>query len=277
MWQLTAENCHQIYSRLCGLKINAFSSGAGATGDTSPVDSHLTVIELHPRHNNPDEESDFCGTDGIAFFGSIPQILSNINSLLRVEEATAETGAPNHERNNEKRKNKSVFEEKEGGNSFFIDVSPSSTLPRIMQDEEEAVLARKCLLLHIRDYLQANIGASTLNANDCLSTFLPPACTPIDDPWDLCFLSGVLLGYPLIYCNSTPQEGNCLAHQPLTNYTVTLDGEQHFPVYSFSVPEAFHAQTSRRVNDWFEGLCERVLSKHLRLQQSVETHALILT
>lgn len=130
----------------------------------------------------------------------------------------------------------------------------------------------------MRDYLQANIGAKTLNANDCLST-LPSSCTDNHDPWDLCFISGVFLAYPLIYCNSKPQEGNCLAHQALTNYTVTLDDHEDFPMYSFSVPERFHAQTSRRVKDWFEGLCEKAsaVSQRLRLHQTVETHALILT
>ena len=310
MWELTAENCHQIYSRL--LKIDPFFRGVNkATGDiattnTSSVASPncLTVIELHPHQ--PSEEND-CGSTatesgeggGIAFFGSIPQILSNINSLIaELQPTTADEdddGAPNNhgrnqdeaeERRKEKKNKEEVFEDVDrssggGGNSFFIDVSCSATVPRIMQDEETVALKR--LLLRLRDYLRAKTAGgavSCLNANDCLRRTEVPAsasgtCGELDScPWDLCFLSGVLLGYPVLLCNSTPEEGNCLAHQPLLNYTVTLE-DHHFPLYSFSVPERFQANFSGRISRWFEKLQQR--EERLRLRQTVETHPLILT
>lgn len=226
------------------------------------------MIELHPWHNNDGPGS---SNDGIAFFGSIPQLVANINSILQQLDS-----ASNRNQENESGE---VFHE---GNSFFIDVSSSLPAPRIMQDEEAAVLSRKYLLLHIRDYLHANIDARCLNVNDCVRVGLPKviaaaAAEGSTHPWDLCFISGSFLGYPVVYCNSTPEQGNCLAHQSLCNYTVEYEHSPH-ALYSFSVPVIFKKHYHRRIHQWFESLRQKAPQPALlTLRESIETHALILT
>ena len=266
IWDLTSENCHQIYSRLCKLKIDLFPA-AGIHGTAAS----LSVIELHPWHNECNNDNN---NDGITFFGSIPLLIANINSILLQLDRVFDSGAPNRETNHH-HKNE-VFQD-----SFFIDVSATIPAPRIitvMQDKE-VLAAQKFILLHIRDYLHANIDASCLNANDCLRTLANDHHhnVPRQQQWDLCFLSGVMLGYPVIYCNSTPDQGNCLSHQPLCNYVVQLD-HHSTPMYSFSVPQAFEACYQHRINQWFKSLSENTTQpERLSLRQSVETYPLILT
>ncbi|KAF7493878.1 hypothetical protein SSS_09877 [Sarcoptes scabiei] len=100
---------------------------------------------------------------------------------------------------------------------------------------------------------------------------------------DLCFVSGILLGYPIIYCNRTPKLGNCLANRNLSNYTVSIknipeDSQRSFVLYSFSVPSVFQSHYQHRIEDWFRKLRNKSpIWLQLEMNVRIENHSLILT
>ena len=371
MWDLTDENCHQIYTRLSRLAkllnldlysshfsisissttfVDCSSFPSSATVATSSQLIAISVIELHSHNNNNDESSfsEFNNNSNLIFFGSIPDIISHINSILvelnsidsnndsnnnnnsnntstsiadnSIDESKSLTKKKNKKKKNNNNGNKSnkvetevelIAEDKEKeafyfNDSFFIDVSATLEEPCIMQYNKEAVIGRKYILLHLRDYLAANVvtattSSSCLNANDCLlldaddvmmnhhsdseqqefdkkeKSFYPKQGRfEYSDFFDLCFLSGVFLGYPVLYCNDTPTVGNCLSHHPLAVYTVKLD--HHHVMYSFSVPLKFASHYQQRIDRWFERCCQRINQpERLKMEISIETHPLILT
>lgn len=301
IWDLTEENCHQIYARLLPLYLDQRPRTSTPTSSDSSVHrSHsLAVLELYAIHNSNSYESndngDGCNrceenhngeVDVITFFGSIPHIVANINKII-VELDTSDS----HNRNLENELN--VLNETECtslasssscsscSSSCFqcclIDVSASLSAPRIMQDKETSFIGLKYLLLHVRDYLRANIDVQCINVNHCLNHTNGSDRITLVHHFDRCFLTGIFLGYPIIYCNRTPTDGNCLSHQPLINYSVNkvYDVDDEFQLSSFSIPQMFEHKFHQKIYDWFQELRKR--DTKLRLVHVVESHPLILT
>ena len=226
--------------------------------DSFPTcDLPLSVIEL--SHNITTTaaavDEDNITNNTITFFGSIPSMLENIDSIL-VEL--------------DKFDNNKVFD-------AFIDVSETLSEPKIIQNRED-IVRRKYTLLHIKQYLDANIGANCLDT-DCWRHYWNNVAKNSDDDSgtiDLCFVTGVILGYPIIYCNNTPDTGNCLSYQTLTHYTVNTNSTSQ-EIFSFSVPHLFQQQYENRINHWFNLLSHRSSTFYdLKLTHCLETHPLIL-
>lgn len=182
--------------------------------------------------------------NNITFFGSIPCMVENIDIILRqlVNSDSQVCG------------NNQVFD-------AFIDVSSTLAEPVIIRNWEE-ITRRKYMLLELKESLGAKWNDE--KPYEWKSSL------------DLCFVTGAILGYPIIYCNTTPATGNCLSHQPLTHYTVSISSQCLPPIYSFTVPAKFAHRYQSRVEQWFHSLCSRT-NHHLVLNATTESHPLILT
>lgn len=196
-------------------------------------------------------------------------------------------------------------------------------------DDHLFLLQRKNFILHIKDYLVRKVNeryfcirlkqtsinhiVTTINYNNDnnlnadgisdsdLSTqsgTLQITTSEINlknCKFDLCFLSGVLLGYPVIYCNEDTDLGNCLSFQTLCNYKVRLTSSSSlsnissafnhqttFELYSFTVPNEFRHLYENKINKWFHNLrdyCKNLKNfpYNLSMETILENYPLILT
>ncbi|OTF83265.1 hypothetical protein BLA29_008066 [Euroglyphus maynei] len=174
-------------------------------------------------------------TTSVVFFGNIQHMIENINSTLIQLDIWIQSDH-NCQQNNE---------------TYLIDVSADLDEPKIIhhqqhqnnEEEKTILLSLKYCLLHIRNQLSIVVGQPYDIHIDNEKIF-----NDNNHYCDLCAITGILIGYPIIYCNRSTDVGNCLANQSLRNYLIRMENipktktndDDSFIIYSFSVPDKFN-------------------------------------
>ena len=91
---------------------------------------------------------------------------------------------------------------------------------------------------------------------------------------DMCLITGSLLGYPVIYSNREPQNGNCLAFEPLSHFSLQMSDKT---IYSFSCPQKYKHLFESQLTDWFESIKCRTSDKSISLNETIKTMSFVLT
>ncbi|KAH7639522.1 hypothetical protein DERF_005444 [Dermatophagoides farinae] len=300
IWDLSEENCHQIYRILDEINIDCRPTSFG--GVSWPImigdNGHsLNVVKLSlqhsPSNSNDDDEQT---TMPVIFYGNIRHMIENINLTL-IQLDIWIHGYNNHASDcHHHHNNKDVFHHPLY--TYLIDVSAVLNEPKIIQhqnddnnvenkEEENVMHSLKYCLLHIRDQLvfvsQNNVNKRN-NDEPCVIIHIGNHLLQDSSShyWDLCAITGILLGYPIIYCNRTMNNGNCLANQMLRNYTIRMMNVQtneSYVIYSFTVPNKFVHIFQSRIDQWFKSLKIDLTNKSimLKMEQKLECHPFILT
>ena len=144
--------------------------------------------------------------------------------------------------------------------SILINVSPDLDEPEIVTDSKVSFYMEQ--LKDLKNQLLLNKN------NPYFDICIPDV--------DLCFVSGCLLNYPIIYTNNQPDVGNCLSFIDLRNFTLKIN--DIYNVYSFTIPEKFYKNHFYQdfILEWYENIQKRseIVSK---LQNEIVCFSLILT
>lgn len=144
----------------------------------------------------------------------------------------------------------------------FIDVSPNLQTPQLLSqqqiEEKKSILSKLCeeLIRHsAKDKIKIESMEGSLN--------------------DMCFICGSLLGYPIIYSNSRPEDGNCLSFCQLCHLSVENNSNEM--IYSLSCPQKYRKLFDLSINWWFESIKSRSDGINITLKEEIKTMALVLT
>nr|XP_027200532.1 probable protein kinase DDB_G0277539 [Dermatophagoides pteronyssinus] len=256
----------------------------------------LSIVKLSLTNSSAATTTTTTATDNnqtmpVIFYGNIHQMIENINSTL----VKLDVWIQNDNQNNQNNNNEHSFIHHLSSSPYtnLIDVSAELNEPKIIttivgqqqqqqqnqnnnkEEETMMMMSLKYCLLHIRNQLVDD----DVDVNE-------PRCFDIhfdnNNNCDLCAISGILLGYPIIYCNRySNDDGNCLANQLLRNYQICMENsetKESFIVYSFTIPEKFVLIYQSKIDQWFDYMKQRFRNNIvLKMQYKLECHPFILT
>ena len=144
----------------------------------------------------------------------------------------------------------------------FIDVSPDLKSPQLLSPQQ--IKVKKSILKDLYTELLLNSTKNKLKVQS------------IDESMrDMCLICGSLLGYPVIYSNNSPQNGNCLSFETLSHFWLERDSIES--IYSFSCPQKFQNSFDSVIELWFESIKKRSGIENLKLKQQIKTLSFVLT
>uniref|UniRef100_A0A8C6L4F5 Zgc:112163 n=1 Tax=Nothobranchius furzeri TaxID=105023 RepID=A0A8C6L4F5_NOTFU len=192
-------------------------------------------------------------SNGACAAAQVQQYLSSLQSLQLVSE--------------------SLFTLDLNGNSLIINTGAvRSNLERVLCDDSVAVID----VCHSLD--QPAVSNSQRGEIKSVMEDLLLLLEQQEEEWNLCAVSGVLLGFPVTYWfDQTESFENCLSMTPLMVITASAswqaDGPHHrCCLYSFTLPAALQEETRPKLEDWELRLQERFkqqrILKDLRISQA---------
>ena len=144
----------------------------------------------------------------------------------------------------------------------FIDVSPQLKCPQLLNREQ--IEDKKSILRKLLTELQINSTKNNLKVESIDGSIS-----------DMCLICGSLLGYPVIYCNNSPENGNCLSFEPLSHFCLQNDSME--TIYSFSSPQKYRHIFDSRINSWFDSIKSQSKAQNLTLKEEIKTMPFVLT